>query len=145
MLDRSNVDVAQTIGVNDFIVSDELSSLMMAQVSERLELQDVFRELFDADGCFVSLHPAPLYCDDEPTPYASIVAAAAAYGQTALGYRCGGEPVALNPAKSTTVRLGPEDQVLVLGPRTVEQVAPADSAGELQASSLRKEPLTPAG
>ncbi len=59
MLDRANVAVAQTTGVEDFIVSDELSSLMIAQLSERLELHKVFDELFDADGCFVALHPAP--------------------------------------------------------------------------------------
>ncbi len=63
MLDRANVAVAQTTGVEDFIVSDELSSLMIAQLSERLELHKVFDELFDAVGCFVALHPAPLYAN----------------------------------------------------------------------------------
>ena len=51
--------VAGATGVIDFIVSDELSSLMIAQLSERLELHQVFDELFDAEGCLIALHPAP--------------------------------------------------------------------------------------
>jgi len=132
MLDGSNVGVAQTTGVNDFIVSDELSSLMMAQLSERLELQDVFAELFDADGCFVSLHPARLYAPAHETTFASIVASAAERGASALGYRIGSAPVVLNPFKSTRVTLGPGDQVLVLAPRA-ERVEP-DPALEIVAA-----------
>jgi voltage-gated potassium channel Kch len=124
MLDRGNVDIAQTTGVDDFIVSDELSSLMIAQVSERLELQDVFRELFDADGCFVALHPAVLYAPDETVSYASIVASAVERGESALGYRVGRDPVVLNPRKSARVTLGVTDQVLVLGPRGERPAAP---------------------
>ncbi|MGN6695875.1 MAG: CASTOR/POLLUX-related putative ion channel, partial [Aquihabitans sp.] len=118
MLDRANVAVAQTTGVEDFIVSDELSSLMIAQLSERLELHKVFDELFDAEGCFVALHPAPLYAAEAPTPFAEIVAAASQRGQTAFGWRIDatGE-VVVNPAKATKVTLGVNDQVLVLGPR----------------------------
>ena len=117
MLDRSNVAIAQTTGVDDFIVSDELSSLMIAQLSERLDLQAVFDELFDAEGCFVSLHPAVLYAPDHPTTFASIVASATERGASALGYRIGRSQVVLNPPKSTPVHLGANDQVLVLAPR----------------------------
>ena len=119
MLDRANVAVAQTTGVEDFIVSDELSSLMIAQLSERLELHKVFDELFDADGCFVALHPAPLYATPgSSTSFAEIVAAASQRGQTAFGWRVDatGE-VVVNPAKSAAVAFAEADQVLVLGPR----------------------------
>jgi hypothetical protein len=119
MLDRANVAVAQTTGVEDFIVSDELSSLMIAQLSERLELHEVFDELFDADGCFVALHPALLYAaPGATTPFAEVVAAASLRGQTAFGWRIDatGE-VVVNPAKSATVTFADGDQVLVLGPR----------------------------
>jgi Trk K+ transport system NAD-binding subunit len=128
MLDSSNVEIAQTTGVDDFIVSDELSSLMIAQVSERLELEAVFNELFDADGCFVSLRPAPLYAPiDQETTYASVVASAIARGDTAIGYRLGHEPPVLNPPKSTRLRLSDEDQVLVLAEYPA-QAAPAVAA-----------------
>lgn len=118
MLDRTNVTVAQTTGVDDFIVSDELSSLMIAQLSERLELHRVFDELFDSDGAFISLHPAPLYAPAVPTTYGAVVAAAVDRGITAFGWRIDatGE-VVVNPPKSAPVALGARDQVLVLGPR----------------------------
>ncbi|MCU1499515.1 MAG: TrkA-N domain/Protein of unknown function [Acidimicrobiales bacterium] len=130
MLDRANVAVAQTTGVEDFIVSDELSSLMIAQLSERLELHMVFDELFDADGCFVALHPAPLYAPAEAVPFSAIVAAASQRGETAFGWRVAatGE-VVVNPAKSTPIALGPVDQVLVLGPRSVRPVTEAHPPG----------------
>ncbi|HEX2576912.1 MAG TPA: hypothetical protein VHK88_11235, partial [Aquihabitans sp.] len=134
MLDRANVAVAQTTGVEDFIVSDELSSLMIAQLSERLELHMVFDELFDADGCFVALHPAPLYAPSDEVAFAEVVAAASQRGETAFGWRLAatGE-VVVNPAKSQRVALGPVDQVLVLGPRSARPVTEADLAGAVPA------------
>ena len=118
MLDRANVAIAQTTGVEDFIVSDELSSLMIAQLSERLELHKVFDELFDSAGSFISLHPAPMYAPAGPVSYAEIVAAALDRGETALGWRIDatGE-VVVNPPKSGAIQLGELDQVLILGPR----------------------------
>ncbi len=124
MLDRSNVEIAQTIEVDDFIVSDELSSLMLAQVSERLELHRVFAELFDAAGSFISLRPAELYAPGHAVSYAAIVAAASRRGESALGYRIGRRAVTLNPRKSARVTLGPGDQVLVLGERTARPNTP---------------------
>lgn len=135
MLDRANVAVAGTTGVDDFIVSDELSSLMIAQLSERLELHQVFDELFDADGCFIALHPAPLYVPARPVTFLEIVVAAAAKGESALGYRIAatGE-VVVNPAKSVTVDLGDRDQVLVLGPK-------GTSRSDLDPGRLGTEPV----
>jgi hypothetical protein len=118
VLDRTNVDVAQTGRVDDVIISDELSSLMIAQVSERMERHRVFDELFDAGGTFASLRPAPHYVDGAPTTFAAIVAAASRRGESALGWRTGADgAVVVNPPKSAEVALGPDDQVLVLGPR----------------------------
>jgi ion channel POLLUX/CASTOR len=134
MLDRANVDIAQTTGVDDFIVSDELSSLMIAQVSERLELQDVFHELFDAEGSFISLHPAALYAPARDVSFESVVAAAAERGESALGYRIGRTAVVLNPPKSTVVTLAANDQVLVLGPRATRPAPTATAAATAMAS-----------
>ncbi|GAB2481883.1 CASTOR/POLLUX-related putative ion channel [Jatrophihabitans fulvus] len=124
MLDRSSVPIAQTTSIDDFVISDELSSLMMAQLSERLDLQDVFGELFAPEGSFVSLHPAHGYTSTAETTFAHVVATAAARGASALGYRIGNAPVVLNPPKSTPLRFGPNDQVLVLAQRSARQAEP---------------------
>ena len=118
MLDRANVGIAQSIGVDDFIVSDELTSLMLAQLSERRELQYVFAALFAPDGVFLSLHPASLYTQDRPTTFASIVATAVDRGVTAVGYQVRDSPVRINPAKTQEIQLDAADRIVVLAPRT---------------------------
>jgi voltage-gated potassium channel Kch len=119
LLDQSNVELATTTGVDDFIVSDALASLMLAQLSQRRQLQAVFDELFDPGGAGVELQPASRFVTDKVVGYAEIVSAGAAQGVSVLGWRinASGE-VVINPAKSRAVRLGPDDQVLVVVYRT---------------------------
>jgi voltage-gated potassium channel Kch len=118
LLDQSNVAIATTTGVDDFIVSDALASLMIAQLSERAELQAVFDDLFDPQGAVVELRRAPTLVPEEELPYAAVVAAALAQGASAIGYRLAVTGVVtINPPKSALVRLGPDDEVLVIGPR----------------------------
>jgi hypothetical protein len=69
------------------------------------------------------LHPAALYAPDHETSFGSIVAAAADRNESVLGYRVGSAAVVMNPAKSTRVHLGRDDQVLVLGPRAERPAA----------------------
>ena len=78
LLDQANAALADTTGVDDFIVSDALASLMLAQLSERAELQAVFDDLFDPNGAVVELRPAHRFVPDAPVRYEQIVAAGAA-------------------------------------------------------------------
>ena len=61
LLDQRHAPLAAASGADDFIVSDELTSLMPAQLSERRELIQVFDDLFDHDGSSVELRPARAY------------------------------------------------------------------------------------
>ncbi len=117
MRDRANVAIARTIEVDDFIVSDELSSLMLAQVSERGELDAVFHDLFNASGCVLTLRPAPLYAGPDGASWPAVVSAASQRSESAIGYRLAGEATVLNPSKSRQVALGEADTVLVLARR----------------------------
>lgn len=92
---------------------------MIAQLTERPELHHVLGELFHATGASISLRPADLYVAGEPVSYATVVAAARAQSQVALGYRLAGGQVTLNPPKSSTMKLGHNDQVIVLAAVTV--------------------------
>ncbi|MDQ4068965.1 MAG: hypothetical protein M3203_05760 [Actinomycetota bacterium] len=118
LLDQANVELAAVTGVDDFIVSDALASLMLAQLSERAELQAVFDDLFDPAGAVVELRPAGSFAPDAPVPYAQIVAAGVAKEMSVLGWRfhATGE-VVINPNKDREVHLRPDDQVLVVGLR----------------------------
>jgi ion channel POLLUX/CASTOR len=121
LLDARDVDLARATGADDFVVSDELSSLMLAQLAERADLEAVFADLFDVEGSAISLHPASWYVASGRVPYRRVVAAARARGETAIGYRVehgsGGLPaVVLNPSKSSPVSLAEGDQVVVIAP-----------------------------
>ena len=118
LLDQSNVAIAATTGVDDFIVSDALTSLMIAQLSERAELLAVFDDLFDPEGAVVELRPAESLVPDDAVTFATVVAAAIAQDASAIGYRLAATGrVVMNPSKSELVELGPDDQVLVVGLR----------------------------
>ena len=140
VLDPRDVELAHATGANDFIVSDALSSSMIAQLTENPEVDAVFADLFDAAGSAIGVKPAHWYVGDEsPVPFARIVAAARARGEVAVGYRSAGgngdgSVLRMNPAKSESVPLGPDDRIVVIGPPDERRdllEGPGDSKGQL--------------
>ena len=114
MLDAANQELANVAEADDFIVSDMLVSLLMAQVSENPHLYRIFNELFRPEGHEIYLKPASTYVRaDAEVAYGQIVEVAARLGHVALGYRQG-TTVALNPKKSGRVKLGASDTVIVM-------------------------------
>jgi ion channel POLLUX/CASTOR len=118
VLEPDDVELAQAGGVDDWIVSDEVTSLMLAQLSERTELAQVFLDLFSPDGARLSFRPAHRYVSTDPVSYGSVVAAGALRDESVLGWRAAATgSVHLNPAKSEIVHLVADDQVLVVESR----------------------------
>jgi len=119
LLDQRNLVLADPVGADDLIVSDALSSLLMAQLSERAELQAIFDDLFDAEGAVVELQRADTFVPATEVTFGQVVAAGAAKGTSAFGYRLGAtRTVVMNPAKSSRVALGADDQVIVVATRS---------------------------
>ena len=117
MLDQRNSPLAEATGVDDFVVSDELTSLMLAQLSERAELGQVFDDLFDREGCSIELRPSATYGGPHATCFADIVVTAIADGHSAIGYRLAATgQVVVNPSKSAPLTLSAHDEVLVIAP-----------------------------
>lgn len=121
LLDARDVDLARATGADDFVVSDELSSLVLAQLAERSDLEPVFVDLFDVSGSAIALQPASWYVTAEAVPFRRVVAAARVRGETAIGYRIarradGLSNVVLNPSKTDVVTLSADDQVVVIAP-----------------------------
>lgn len=116
LLDERDVPLAQNAGVDEFIVSERLTSLIMTQLSENVLLQPVFDDLLDEEGAEIYLKPARLYRPDGLTgAFRDVVGAAAARGEIAIGWRKGADDAAvLNPPKSAPVDLAPDDLVVVL-------------------------------
>ncbi|HJQ35716.1 MAG TPA: potassium transporter TrkA, partial [Thermoanaerobaculia bacterium] len=61
MLDVRNRELAAVTQADDFIVSENLTSLLVAQVTENRDLRAVFDDVFDADGSEIYLRPASEY------------------------------------------------------------------------------------
>jgi ion channel POLLUX/CASTOR len=123
MLDLRNRELAEVAHVDDFIVSDHLVSLMLAQISENASLLDVFTDIFNSEGSEIYLKPARDYIElGKPVNFYTVVEAARRFGQTAIGYRLVKEVedagkaygVHTNPKKSNLVTFAAEDKIIVL-------------------------------
>jgi hypothetical protein len=123
MLDLRNRDLAEATRVDDFIVSEHLISLMMAQLSENAELFDIFTEMFDPHGAEIYLKPASDYvAPGTPVNFYTVVEAARRRGETPLGYRIAAQArdaasshgVHTNPKKSAMVTFALEDKIIVI-------------------------------
>jgi voltage-gated potassium channel Kch len=123
MLDLRNRELAEVAHVDDFIVSDHLVSLMMAQLSENGDLYGVFANIFDPEGSEIYLKPIGDYIEaGEPVNFYTVVEAARPRGEVAIGYRLMSEAgeaaksygVHTNPKKSELVAFAPEDKIIVV-------------------------------
>ncbi len=123
MLDIRNRELAEVTQVDDFIVSEHLISLMLAQLSENPELYGVFTDIFDPEGSEIYLKPINDYIETgTPVNFYTVVEAARRRGETAIGYRITSESkdadkvygVHTNPRKSLEVTFAPEDKVIVI-------------------------------
>jgi len=123
MRDVRNRALAEVAQPDDFIVSDKLISLLLSQISENKHLDAVFRDLLDPEGSEIYLKPITNYvAPGQPVNFYSLVEAAAARGETAIGYRVvakanksdEGFGVKINPDKTATVSFAAEDKLVVL-------------------------------
>lgn len=122
MLDDRNRVLAQVADIDDVVVSGEIVSLLVTQLSEDQRLEAVFGELLGSEGSEIYLRPAEWYVvPGREVSWASVVAGATRRGETALGLKLSalahGEEdfgVIVNPAKSYSLVVEPGDRVVVL-------------------------------
>ena len=123
MLDVRNRNLALSNRADDFIVSDRLISLLLAQVGESPELNQVFEDLLNPEGAELYLKPAFLYVQTGvELDFYTVTEAARRRGEVAIGYRrqdWAHDPeqrfgVVLNPHKAKRFTLGEADRVIVL-------------------------------
>ncbi|MDH5400663.1 MAG: hypothetical protein OEX02_21090, partial [Cyclobacteriaceae bacterium] len=123
MLDMRNRELAKVTDANDFIVSDNIISMVLCQVAENKHLMKVFDYLFQADGSEVYIKPIVNYVDvSVPLTFYTLLESALRKKEVAIGYRLAAEQrnekknygIVLNPLKSEKVAFGPEDSLIVL-------------------------------
>ncbi len=89
-MDSENIDIILNSGVEDFMVSNQFVSQIMAQVSEEPMALDVYDDLFQAEGSELYIKPASFYFDfsdkDSITvPYGECMHAASLREEVILG------------------------------------------------------------
>ncbi len=123
MLDLRNRELAEVAQVDDFIVSEHLISLLLAQLSEDENLFDIFQDIFDPEGAEIYLKPVEDYVETgQPITFYTVVEAACRRGETALGYRVEAEAndaetdygVYTNPKKSEKIIFDTNDRIIVV-------------------------------
>ena len=122
ILDVSNRELLELNQADDFILSDRLVSLAMAQIAENKALGQFFEELFRPEGSEIYLKPITNYLTvDEPINFFTIVEAALVKNETAIGYRQisyandadRNYGLVINPKKSDYVDYAETDQIIV--------------------------------
>jgi voltage-gated potassium channel Kch len=123
MLDLKSRTLAEVTKVDDFIVSNKLTSLLLTQVSENKDLLAVFEDLFDAEGSELYLKPASDYVvTKQPVNFYTVIESALRRNEVAIGYRLLAQAadsnraygVVINPKKSDMISFDSEDKIIVL-------------------------------
>ena len=125
MTDVRNRELAEVTRADDFVVSNKLVSLLLAQASEHERLSAIFEDLLDEDGSEFYMRPIGDYADNsEPLNFYTLLESARRRGETAIGYRRRREEdvsdgrnmggVLVNPPKGEALLFQPEDRLIVL-------------------------------
>jgi hypothetical protein len=125
ILDSSNRDLISHAGVDDFIISNRMVSMIFAQMSEEPEMEGVYENLFREEGSEIYVKPAWLYFSTLPVTcrFGDVMRAAQKReGEIAIGYKLkklesdafANYGVKINPPKDETVTLGREDCLVVV-------------------------------
>jgi hypothetical protein len=124
VMDSENQDLVARAGVNDFIISNRLVSMIFAQVSEQRDIKRVYDDLFRSEGSEVYVKPVSAYFPRLPVEatFADLMLLARKRGEVCLGVRlaaAAGDPsanhgVTLNPDKNGRWSLADGDALVVL-------------------------------
>jgi ion channel POLLUX/CASTOR len=125
MIDVRNRELAEATRADDFVVSNKLVSLMLAQASENENLSAIFEELLDEDGPEIYMRPMGHYAElGRPVNFFTLTEACRRRGEIAIGYVRTGEGAAdggrnmdgvvVNPRKSDAVSFTEGDRLIVI-------------------------------
>ncbi len=118
--DGANQGLLRGTIARDIVVSPEMVSLQLAQISRDPVLGSIYRELLSAGGIEVGLQAARRYVAlDVECAFDEIAAATQRFTEIAIGVRHEGR-IVLNPAKDSRWTLGRDDRVVVMAQQVYE-------------------------
>ena len=110
--------------VDDFIISNKLITMILAQLSEESLMKTFYDDIFSEDGSEIYVKPATLYFDEFPQKisFADAIFCAQQRDEVCLGIRKGNLSksltdnfgIKLNPEKDMALELAENDFLIVL-------------------------------
>lgn len=120
MLRVENQELAQIARVNDFVISSNITSLIVTQISQTRELKNIFEELLQEEGSEIYVRPAGAYVKTgQKTDFYTACEAAARQREVLIGYRkedpqTGNIEIVTNPPKAKELSFGEQDAFIVI-------------------------------
>ena len=116
LLDDDHVDLAALPGPDDVLISAALGSQFIAQLIEQPERRDVLLALYGGDDASIRMVRCDRFGLVGTVTMAEVVAHAYGAGVLAIGWRCAADgSVVLNSRVDTSVTLGADDELVVVG------------------------------
>ncbi len=120
--DSRKAKLASATETEELIISDNLSAILIAQLTENPALNPIFNDIFDADGAAINIYPIENYAElGKEVKYVDIVNVGIKCKESVIGVRIDNlevndhtEGVYLNPSKNKTFVPKKGDQVIVI-------------------------------
>lgn len=124
ILESQNQPIVAQAGVKDIIISNQLVSMIIAQVSEDVEIKNVYDDIFQEDGSEIYLKPLALYTDRFPlkASFGDLIKLAQQRNEVCIGIKIKADEsdaganngVNLIPPKDQVFALTAKDSLVVL-------------------------------
>lgn len=118
LIDDKNRRIINNPNVSDFIIGSQITSSILAQLSEEPKLYDIFNTLFSAEGGEIYLRNAENYLDfGVEIEYSDIVGRCLLNNETSIGYInfYNGKPkININPSKDKVTNFDRGDKLIVI-------------------------------
>ncbi len=124
VLNSENQEIITQTDVDDFIISNKLITMILAQLSEEPLIKHLYDDLFSEDGSEIYVKPADLYFENFPMEltFGDLIGIADKRDEICLGIRIGKDSknansnfgVTLNLAKDKSLVINEDDFLVVL-------------------------------
>ncbi len=119
ILDPRNRDLAATTQIHDIVISNEMVSMVLAQITHEPRVRPVLEDLFSSEGSEIYLKDLALYVQPgQAASFEQLILAAKARGEVALGVQVAVE----DPRQRYGIVLNPKDRKKPITPKAGDRL-----------------------